>query len=336
MSFDPKPLIPPRYANVVSLPIYDPDLPHPLFRTYVRLTGLAWVNDYRETPPLTLAELCAVCHCSERTFWGHLVELRKRRLLSWKIRTRGEMVLSLAQPQAEAEGTDEATTDNLAALAEFGVETTGAFARQVAALPHVTPDLVRAWGEHYRQQKGIHNLPGLLLHTLQTATHEPKQGRDPRGGPRLRQDRPPPHQSLQARLPELALDDDLRQALERLGLAGDGGWAEVAQVAAHASDFVWAWVEYVEKHRQQFKRPAGFLRSALRGNTWPPDEADPEARRREQWQAWRTQGAVALPEDHARSRREETMARHDIASETMDLWEQVQKELSWQMTRHHR
>ena len=89
MSSDPRPLIPPRYANVPSLPAYDPDLPDPLFRTYVRLTGLAWVNDYRETPPLTLAELCAVCHCSERTLWGHLTDLRKRGLISWEMAAAG-------------------------------------------------------------------------------------------------------------------------------------------------------------------------------------------------------------------------------------------------------
>jgi len=194
MSSDPKPLIPPRYANVPSLPIYDPDLPDPLFRTYVRLAGLAWVNDYRETPPLTLAELCAVCQCSERTLWGHLADLRKRGLLSWEMGSGGQMTLSPAQPPAEGEAcgeqgrtnSGEGVAANLAALAEFGVKPDIAFARQVAALPHVTPERVRAWGEHYRGQPGIRNLPGLLLHTLQATTRLPRQGRDARGGPRRR------------------------------------------------------------------------------------------------------------------------------------------------------
>ena len=223
MSSDPKPLIPPRYANVPSRPAYDPDLPDPLFRTYVRLTGLAWVNDYRETPPLTLAELCAICHCSQRTLWGHLVELRKRRLIAWETGPGGRMTVSPSQPPAKDDGNPSGASrseQSLAALAEFGVNPDAALARQVAALPHVTPARVRAWGEHYRLQAGIRNLPGLLLHTLQATQRWPKRGPDPRGGNRRREGAPAP-QAAQAPLLEPALDDELRQALARLGLVGD-------------------------------------------------------------------------------------------------------------------
>jgi hypothetical protein len=342
MSSDPRPLIPPRYANVPSLPTYDPDLPDPLFRTYVRLTGLAWVNDYRETPPLTLAELCAVCHCSERTLWGHLTDLRQRGLLSWEMGSGGQMTLSPAQPPVEREdggaGTDgnpsgsSRSGQSLAALAEFGVKVDVAFARQVAALPHVTPERVRAWGEHYRGQPGIRNLPGVLLHTLQATTRLPRPGRDPRGGPRHRDDASPSPQAVQAPLPELVLDDELSQMLERLGLAGDDAWTEVARVAADDAEFVRAWAKYVEARAKQFTRPAGFLRSALRGNTWPPAEADPEQERLERWRTWARENEDGPPVPR-RSLREETMERYGIAPETMDLWQAAQQELSLQMTR---
>jgi hypothetical protein len=342
MSSDPRPLIPPRYANVPSLPTYDPDLPDPLFRTYVRLAGLAWVNDYRETPPLTLAELCAVCHCSERTLWGHLTDLRKRGLLSWKMGSGGQMILSPAQLPADGESESAGTDGNpsgssrsgqsLDALAEFGVKVDVAFARQVAALPHVTPERVRSWGEHYRGQPGIRNLPGVLLHTLQATTCLPRPGRDPRGGPRRRDDGPPSPQVVQAPLPELVLDDHLSQVLEFLGLAGDEAWAEVARAAADDAEFVRAWVAYVETHRGQFTRPAGFLRSALRGDTWPPVEADPEQERLERWREWARENEDN-PDVPRHNRREETMERYGIAPKTMALWQAAQQELSLQMTR---
>jgi hypothetical protein len=130
----------------------------------------------------------------------------------------------------------------------------------------------------------------------------------------------------------LVLDDELRQALEHLGLAGDAAWAEVAQVAADDVEFVRAWVRYVEAHATQFTRPAGFLRSALRGDTWPPAWADPEEERRGRWRAWvrENDDKPILPR---RSQRQEIMERYGIIPETMDLWQRVQQELSLQMTR---
>ena len=49
---DTKSLIPPTFVNAPSDPVYDAELPDPLFRTYIRLRGLAWQSKYRETPPL--------------------------------------------------------------------------------------------------------------------------------------------------------------------------------------------------------------------------------------------------------------------------------------------
>jgi len=242
------------------------------------------------------------------------------------------MTLSPAQPPADGDSESAGTAGNLAALAEFGVKVHVALARQVAALPHVTPERIRAWGAHYRGQPGIRTLPGVLLHTLQATTRLPRPGRDPRGGPRRREGEPSLPQVVQAPLPELVLDSELSQALERLGLAGDDTWAEVAQAAADDFEFVRAWMKYVEAHRDQFTRPAGFLRSALRGDTWPPVEADPEQERLERWRAWVRENEDGLPAPR-RSHREEPMERSSSAPETMDLWQTAQQELSLQMTR---
>ena len=56
----------------------------------------------------------------------------------------------------------EVASETHKALAEFGVNILETLARQVAALPHVTPDLVRAWGDNLLKRPGIHNVPGLL------------------------------------------------------------------------------------------------------------------------------------------------------------------------------
>ena len=152
-------------------------------------------------------------------------------------------------------------------------------AQQVAALPHVTPELVRAWGRSLGQRPGIHNLPGLLLHILRmTAELPPEPGPIPRDG------QPPSSSPLQAALPQPAatptdgapaLPEDLQQALRDLGWSGDDAWAEAAEVAARDPDFVRAWVQYVEDHTHL---GAGFLRTQLRGTSWPAREKDDEER----------------------------------------------------------
>jgi hypothetical protein len=343
-----KSLIPPTFVNVASEPVYDAELPDALFRTYIRLRGLAWQSKYRETPPLRVEELAKICHHNVRSMWGHLSALRDRGLVTWRT-VRGRMVFDLGglpqthqalqdfavndgqgaeerrqqpellqnfavdrpgdtqdpkeQPQAlqnfavdDADDTVQdpreqpqalqnfaveppalqkiavddandtaqdpreqsqalqnfaveppalqnfaveppplqnfavgqalqnfavhddggiAVTDppeteqqqqpllqkfavdapvlqnfavterlaaNLAALAEYGVDVGEATAREAAQLDHVTPDLVRAWGEHLRGRP-CRNLPGLLLYKLRTTQSPPRTG-ERRGGSR--------------------------------------------------------------------------------------------------------------------------------------------------------
>jgi hypothetical protein len=50
---------------------------------------------------------------------------------------------------------DPALCANLDALTEFGVDPKVPEAREVAALPHVTPDLIRAWGQELTQRADV-------------------------------------------------------------------------------------------------------------------------------------------------------------------------------------
>jgi hypothetical protein len=89
-----KSLIPPSFVNAPADPVYDAELPDALFRTYVRLRGLAWQSRYRETPPLRIEELAEICHHNVRSTWGHLSALRDRGLIAWHT-VRGRMVFDL-------------------------------------------------------------------------------------------------------------------------------------------------------------------------------------------------------------------------------------------------
>ncbi len=94
-----KPLIPPNFVNVSSDPTYDDDLSDALFRTYVRIRGLAWQFKYQETPPLTIEELAEICHHKVRAMWGHLSKLRKRKLITWHSVGNGRLVFNLQPAQ---------------------------------------------------------------------------------------------------------------------------------------------------------------------------------------------------------------------------------------------
>jgi hypothetical protein len=280
-----KSLIPPTFVNVASEPVYDAGLPDALFRTYIRLRGLAWQSKYRETPPLRVEELAEICHHNVRSMWGHLSALRDRGLVTWHT-VQGRMVFDLQPLQnfaadreagvtvpdpADQEQQDPsvlqnfavdspslqkiavedpqllqkfavnpsvlqnfavesslqnfavdhddgiaAATDspgqeqqqqppllqkfavnppslqnfavnervaaNLAALAAYGVDVEEATAQETARLDHVTPDMVRTWGEHLRGRP-CRNLPGLLLYKLRTTQNPPRTG-ERRGGNR--------------------------------------------------------------------------------------------------------------------------------------------------------
>jgi hypothetical protein len=123
-----KSLIPPTFVNVPADPVYDAGLPDPLFRTYVRLRGLAWQSKYRETPPLRVEELAEICHHNVRSTWGHLSALRERGLVTWHT-VRGRMVFDL-QPLQDFAG-DEAWQDSQGgpeSLQKFAVEPLQTFA----------------------------------------------------------------------------------------------------------------------------------------------------------------------------------------------------------------
>jgi len=288
-----KSLFPPRYVNVESRAVYDLDLPDPLFRTFVRIKGLAWDADGKWTPPLTVEELAAICGKKERAMWGHLTSLRKRQYITWETMGDGRIIIrfnqrkrplqkfaelqnfavpSISDDDAAADISNQdkeqqqsssligvqkdavlqnfAVEENLQALAEFGVNPSEGFAKEVAALPHVTPELIRAWGEHYRMRKGIHNLPGLLLHTLRNTTRPPKERR--KGGQEI-------------------LPEDLKDNLIELGIRGGTARGEILKFYAEDPERVRGWVDYVLAHRGDYTSPAGFLLSMLRSGDPPPE-----------------------------------------------------------------
>jgi len=213
------PLIPPRYVNVSSAVAFSNDLPDPLFRTYTRLVGLAWRDELQaRLPQMHIDELAAICHLQRRAMRLHLQDLVRHNLVTcdgdqngFRIRIvspaaetpvqnfalpilpSGDAGDQLAQEPVQNFALDDATTQaNLAALAEFGVNSRVQDARKVAALLHVTPDLIRAWGQHLAGRPDTRNLPGRLLYTLSTNTSPPRV--ETRGGDRSNSEKPAPAQ----------------------------------------------------------------------------------------------------------------------------------------------
>ena len=370
-----KSLVPPKFAIAAASFLYDPNLPDHLYRTYARIVGLAWQKEeesgrsYEKTPALTIYELAVICNLSVRNMWRHIRDLGERGLLAWEekkgVQTRmvffpvwpgnvtGVQDLfesadepASVTPTGQVSLVPEAASETHKVLAEFGVNILEPLARQVAALPHVTPDLVRAWGDNLLKRPGIHNLPGLLLHILQRHTEPPPPAAAPtHSGPTPQAPLPDPATvagnngsgdgdehalSGEDGLAEV-LPDDLAQTLRDLGWSGDDAWTEVCRVAARDPDFVWAWVRYVEAHP---RLGAGFLRTQLRGSTWPAEKKDGAARERErQWQEWQRQEDEDQLPQVALSPAEEAMARYNIAPATMTAWKKAQEELALQMTR---
>lgn len=369
-----KSLVPPKFAIAAASFLYDPNLPDHLYRTYARIVGLAWQKEeesgrsYEKTPALTIYELAVICNLSVRNMWRHIRDLGERGLLAWEeqkgVQTRmvffpvwpgnvtGVQDLfesadepASVTPTGQVSLVPEVASETHKVLAEFGVNILEPLARQVAALPHVTPDLVRAWGDNLLKRPGIHNLPGLLLHILQRHTEPPSPAAPTCSAPAPQAPLPDPATvagnngsgdvdehalSGEDGLAEV-LPDDLAQALRDLGWSGDDAWTEVCRVAARDPDFVWAWVWYVEAHP---RLGAGFLRTQLRGSTWPAEKKDGAARERErQWQEWQGQEDEDQLPQAAISPAEEAMARYNIAPETMAAWKKAQEELALQMTR---
>lgn len=370
-----KSLVPPKFAIAAASFLYDPDLPDHLYRTYARIVGLAWQKEeetersYEKTPALTVYELAVICNLSVRNMWRHIGELGERGLLAWEEEkgVQKRMIFfpvwpgnvtsvkeffesadepASAVPAGQVPLAPEVANETHKALAEFGVNILEPLARQVAALPHVTSDLVRAWGDNLLKRPGIHNLPGLLLHILQRHTEPPPPPAAPtRSGPAPQAPLPDPvttagnngsgdvDERALSGTAELAdaLPDDLARALKDLGWSGDDAWTEVRGVAARDPDFVWAWVRYVEAHP---RLGAGFLRTQLRGSSWPAEKKDGAARERErQWQEWQRQEDEGELMEAVLSPTEKAMARYNIAPETMAAWKKAQDELALQMTK---
>ncbi len=98
--------VPPQYVNVPSAVVYAGGLSAPLFQAYVMLRGLAWENDYRETPVVTLDELAQMLGCSDRSLRGYLAELEREGRIQVRRRGTRRVVIRFPDPP----GTEEPPT----------------------------------------------------------------------------------------------------------------------------------------------------------------------------------------------------------------------------------
>jgi hypothetical protein len=147
---------------------------------------------------------------------------------------------------------------NLDALRAFGVNTRIPDAQEVAALSHVTPALITAWGRRLRQRDDVRNLPGLLLYTL-TANEDFPEIDDPK----VPDDGPTPDSlSDQPTLPE-----DIRLALCEIGWVGPADI--IIEKYEQDSEFVKAWLDHTLRTRRRLENPAGYFRTALKGMNLP-------------------------------------------------------------------
>lgn len=313
-------LTPPRFVNLPSDAVYG-DLPASLFLSLARLRGLAWNQPDKTTlPPLTLGELSIVLGCRERQTWEHLHALRRAGWLAW-LQNDGLLYIRLTQPtlQSFASSGDQGDDDeekqdsthsvsfsssspiaalqnfatNLAVLAEFGVESTDAEARAVAQLPHVTPDLIRAWGMELQNTPKVKQLPRLLLHKLRYTKQFPKP-EEHRGGARTRATEnakvrakdfsplptvmakdfsPLPTEPQTSNFEPPALPDDVREALEALGWTDD--LAEVQAHFAREPQRVRAWLEHARTSKTARDRAALFRWGLRQEGRYPPTNDTP-------------------------------------------------------------
>jgi len=304
-------LIPPKYVNVDSKVVYS-DLPDPLFRTYTRLVGLAWQDrqhNRTHLPTLSLNDLAVLCHLKPRAMRLHLKALQKEwQLISCMgephaLRIRilnpvqnfappiiADAVVDHAPNRAQQQTPSPAHVQNFApeqpavranldALAEFGVDISAPEARTVAALEHITPNLIRAWGQELAAYDYVRNLPGLLLYRLSTTHRPPKP--EHRGGPRCKEE-PGTQLALPAEAvnppPPPSLPDDVHQDLDTLGWVGPRD--EVVTAFQQEPDSVRAWLDYWLRHTHDVNNPAGAFRQALRSGCHPPRPLDPADKQR--------------------------------------------------------
>ena len=261
-----KSLIPPTFVNVASDPVYDAELPDPLFRTYIRLRGLAWQSKYRETPPLRVEDLAEICHHNVRSTWGHLSALRDLGLVTWHTVQR-RMVFDL-QPLQNFAGDDAGNTGHDSqrqseSLQNFAVEPLQKFAVDPPALQKIAVDQAL-------QNFAVHDDGGIA------ATDPPD--REQQQHPALLQKfavDPPVLQNFAVNpqpLQNFAVDERAAANLTALAAYGvDVGEAtaqETAQLDRVTPDLVQAWGEHLRG--QPCRNLPGLLLYKLRTTQNPP------------------------------------------------------------------
>jgi len=167
-------------------------------------------------------------------------------------------------------------TANLAALRAWGANPATAAAQAAAALPHLTPELIHAWGAELQQRTQVRNLPGLLLYTLRTTTQWPRA--ETRGGTRgalgAAELLPP---SARAPLPVAAapgLPEDVLADLAELGWTG--AVDEVLTYYAADPDRVLDWLtHWLDQNGTSVRSRAALFRQSLRSGAPAPSPVEP-------------------------------------------------------------
>jgi hypothetical protein len=278
-----KSLIPPTFVNVSSEPVYDAELPDPLFRTYIRLRGLAWQSKYRETPPLRVEDLAKICHHNVRSTWGHLSALRDLGLVTWHT-VQGRMVFDL-QPLQNFAGDDAGNTGHDSqgqseSLQNFAVD---------------SPVLQKIAVDQALQNFAVHDDAGIA------ATDPPD--REQQQHPALLQNFAVNPQPLQ----NFAVDERAAANLTALAAYGvDVGEAtaqETAQLDHVTPDLVQAWGEHLSS--QPCRNLPGLLLYKLRTTQNPPRTGERRGGNRQvPAAAMSSQDALPVPEGVEQPERE--------------------------------
>jgi hypothetical protein len=308
--------LPPRYINVSPDVVYDEGLPDPLFRTYLRLRGLAWATNYRETPALWPEEVMGVCGCSERSLRGHLAALRERGLITVQRRSDGRMVIRFQEKGAGAvrgeevgveerqsfagtEGLERQSFAGTEGLERQGFAGTEGPERQTFAGAEMKRQTFAAGGGSERQSfAALAGKRQTFAADVAAAVNDSNQDQDSRkrnssnssndaGG----------RQSFAGRQrfaagggrkrggvcgeADVVLPEDLLEKLGRIGFCGPGPMRELREAWRRNPERVRGWVEYVLSEIERGRDlGGGYLLKALRSGEDPPRGRRPEDDRR--------------------------------------------------------
>ena len=282
--------LPPRYVNVRADATYNHDLSDAIFRSLARLSGLAWQDQANHQLPLmTEAELLGILNCKRSTLWGHLQALKTLGLLTW-ICIDGRFSIRIMPPRrvqsfglsnddvdsySDSENLTESSTtsrvqnfgltENLQALAAYGIEISSEETRQIASLEHVSPEFIQAWATHLHARHPDEPLSSWLIYQLQVSTTWPTP--ENRGGAR------PVRQtvSLPAPIPEA-----IRSGLEEIGWSD--ATDEIEAAYQKNPDRVVAWLAFAQNvDKKSIRRSrAAFFRHSLRQGGYPPYSLQPK------------------------------------------------------------